>query len=185
MMRKFGSQEVFDSVIRSQNLPGRGAEVGLDALGFVQDNLSLRVQSDTTDSHRLVIFIAREFGLEASEKFYAGINKKHFTEAGVLNDKTMLLSVAETVGCSAATCSSFLTSTKGVTAIRAAADKVHDLGVNGIPTLVVNARHLLNGAAKADEVVGSLRRVVEDVLKGRESANDRVFGYLWDAIVEE
>ncbi|GMI24953.1 hypothetical protein TeGR_g2900, partial [Tetraparma gracilis] len=76
MLRKFGSQAQFDAVIASQDLPGRGAEVGLDAAGFVQENLSKRQQSDTTDSHRLVIFVARECGLEAAEAFYKNINVK-------------------------------------------------------------------------------------------------------------
>lgn len=52
MLRKFGSQAQFDAAIASQDLPGRGAEVGLDAAGFVQENLSKRQQSDTTGESR-------------------------------------------------------------------------------------------------------------------------------------
>ena len=37
----------------------RGAEVGLDAVGFTQDNLTARRQSSTLRSHRLVYFVAR------------------------------------------------------------------------------------------------------------------------------
>jgi predicted DsbA family dithiol-disulfide isomerase len=183
MVRKFGSQAAFDRVIVQQNLPGRGAEVGLDALGFVQENLSKRIQSDTTTSHRLVIFIAKTYGLEMCEAFYKELNIKHFTQAGVLNDRAMLLSVAEAVGCDRAVVSEFLESDKGVKAIRDAADKVHDLGINGIPTLIVNAQLIVNGAARADEVEETLKEVVDKILGGNNEANERVFKELWDGVV--
>ena len=37
----------------------RGAEVGLDGVGFTQDNLTKRRQSSTLRSHRLVYFVAK------------------------------------------------------------------------------------------------------------------------------
>jgi hypothetical protein len=45
MIRKFGSQKAFDRVKISQALVPRGEEVGLDIIGFIQDNLDKRIQS--------------------------------------------------------------------------------------------------------------------------------------------
>ena len=86
MIRKFGSLENFVSFRTSHDLPGRAAEVNLDALGFTQPNLSKRIQSSTINSHRLVVYITKRFGVKKAEEFYSGINVKHFTESGILND---------------------------------------------------------------------------------------------------
>ena len=59
MKRKFGSMENFVEFRKHHDLPGRGAEVHLDELGFVQENLSKRVQSSTVKSHRCAVVIKR------------------------------------------------------------------------------------------------------------------------------
>lgn len=45
MIRKFGSQKAFDKVKIAQALVPRGEEVGLDKIGFIQENLDKRIQS--------------------------------------------------------------------------------------------------------------------------------------------
>jgi hypothetical protein len=44
----------------------RGAEVGLDEIGFNQENLTNRRQSSTLRSHRLVYFVAKVLVLTGS-----------------------------------------------------------------------------------------------------------------------
>ena len=60
------------------------------APGFHQPQLDKRIQSSTLRSHRLILYVANRFGLGASEKLYAELNRRHFTEAGVLNDRKLL-----------------------------------------------------------------------------------------------
>ena len=92
MIRKFGSKEQFEKVKRSHGLIPRGAEVGLDAsCGYTDDSLSRRRQSSTLRSHRLVHYVAKRHGWEKCEELYAVLNRRHFIEAGILNDLDLLL----------------------------------------------------------------------------------------------
>ena len=98
MIRKFGSMENFVAFRQWHDLPGRGAEVNLDSVGFVQSNLSKRIQSSTVKSHRLVQYITLKHGVGAAESFYEKLNVEHFVRSGILNDREMLLRLAGEVG---------------------------------------------------------------------------------------
>ena len=111
MIRKFGSKEQFEKVKRSHGLIPRGAEVGLDAMcGYTDDSLSRRRQSSTLRSHRLVHYVAKRHGWEKCEELYAVLNRRHFIEAGILNDLDLLLDSCEEIGLDRAICEKFLVS---------------------------------------------------------------------------
>ena len=97
MVRKFGSMEAFERVKKAHGLIPRGAEVGLDvSVGFHQPQLDKRVQSSTMNSHRLILYVGEVHGIEACEALYDEINRRHFTEAAILNDKNMLMEAVST-----------------------------------------------------------------------------------------
>jgi hypothetical protein len=103
MIRKFGSIEAFNRVKASHGLIPRGAEVGLDAsIGFTQEILDKRIQSSTLNSHRLINYITQKYatatkaeagtsGLKKVEAVYDELNKKHFLDNRILNDKELLI----------------------------------------------------------------------------------------------
>jgi len=163
MIRKFGSREAFEAVKKSHGLIPRGIEAGLDAsVGFTQDNLSRRVQSSTLRSHRLVQWVAREHGLTKSEELYAVLNRKHFTEAAVLNHIETLLDACEEVGLDRTASRTFLLSDQGTKEILDMYDKVIDMGINSIPTVLVNGKFVVSGAARADEYIHLFRKLLAD-----------------------
>jgi hypothetical protein len=166
----------------------RGREVGLDdSVGYNEVNLSRRKQSSTLNAHRLVYYIAKvcqpmsppiipssllmvyfsvflwqEYSLEASERVYDELNRRHFTEGGILNDKTLLLDTVELILGSEemSKCGDFLESSRGVEAVMRTVDAVHDLGVHSIPTLIIDGgRTVMSGAERADSVADALRQV--------------------------
>lgn len=169
MHRKFGGKEAFDRHAIQHALVPRGAAVGLDLLGFTEENLAKRRQSSTLRSHRLVYYIAKKYSFEMSEKLYSVLNRKHFTEGGILNDLNMLLDSVEEIGLGAdgrAECEQFLRSTIGVEAIFRTVDEIHSLGIHSIPTAVVDGQYLIGGTAPIEEIYSLLKHVVS---KGKPS----------------
>lgn len=102
--------------------------------------------------------------MEASEKVYDELNRKHFTESGILNDKMLLLDAAESVLGSdeRQKCSEFLGSYRGVEAVMRTVDAVHELGIHSIPTLVIDGgRVVMSGAERAESIAETLLDVCE------------------------
>jgi predicted DsbA family dithiol-disulfide isomerase len=157
MIRKFGSSEAFEKVKKSHGLIPRGAEVGLDAsINYTQDQLTKRVQSCTLNSHRLVLFVT-QFGLDKSEKLYDELNRRHFLEAGVLNDNSLLVASLKHSGLTDAELAlsiEFLQNkNRGTAEVLKLYDQVTSQGIYSIPTLIVDGTYVVNGAARAQEVL--------------------------------
>lgn len=176
MIRKFGSKEAFDRVKKAHDLIGRGAEVGLDgSMGFTQAQLDLRVQSSTLDSHRLVLFVEQEFGVEKSEALYSQFNERHFLQAGVLNDRTLLHASIASIGLDEqqqAVCVAFLQDSqrgREQTLDLYRKTQAPDMRVDSIPTLVVDGQYMLSGAAHSDEVARILGHAVQKGLSGKRA----------------
>jgi predicted DsbA family dithiol-disulfide isomerase len=148
----------------SHDLIGRGREAGLTAaMGFTQDNLTKRTQSSTMRSHRLVLYVAQKYSRETSERLYDVLNRRHFIEGAVLNDISFLLDAATEVGVARAECEAFLRSREGEREVLQTVARVQEMGVNSIPTLVVDGgKYVLEGASHSSSVLETLRRVVAD-----------------------
>mmetsp|Transcript_21131 Transcript_21131/g.42114 ORF Transcript_21131/g.42114 Transcript_21131/m.42114 type:complete len:185 (-) Transcript_21131:108-662(-) len=182
MKRKFGSMENFVQFRQRHDLPGRGAEVKLDELGFVQENLSKRVQSSTVKSHRLVQYITLRHGVDVAEAFYERLNVEHFVRSGVLNDRELLLRLAGEVGIGGvdlASLTEFLDSNRGTDAVLRAVDVVHSYGIHSIPTLIIGGEAMLSGASRTEEVQAAL---LEFVKSGRGGETKRLFSDVLDSI---
>ena len=99
-----------------------------------------------------------------SEELYAVLNKKHFTERGILNDDALLSSAMVEVGISASKLEkamAFLSdASKGKEHVLGKYNKVLKLGIHSIPTLVIDGRLVLSGARHADEVLEMLEGLV-------------------------
>jgi predicted DsbA family dithiol-disulfide isomerase len=163
MIRKFGSKAAFDRVKAAHGLVPRAMEVGLDSsVGFDQDRLDQRRQSSTRRAHRLVQFIAKKYSFKDSEKVYDELNRRHFTEGGILNDMALLLDSCKQVGLNRKECEQFLLSHEGVDEILQTVDLVHSYGIHSIPTLIVDGKYMIDGAAHADDVIKILRQIIRD-----------------------
>jgi len=154
MVRKFGSLEAFERFKASHGLVPRAGEVGL---GWTEEALGARVQSATLRSQRLVQWAAHRHSLAAAEALYAGLSRRHFTEGAALNDTSVLADVAVEAGLERQSALAFLASEEGTDEVLAAFERTTQLGIHSIPTLVVDGRIVLSGAARADEVEKALR----------------------------
>ncbi len=161
MIRKFGSKEAFERVKLQHQLVPRGRAAGLtEEIGFTEENLSKRIQSSTLNAHRLVQYVMKEYSLDVAERLYDILNRKHFCEGGVLNDRSLLLSSTEEVGLDRVKCEVFLNSTNGIDEILEMVEAVHSLGIHSIPVLVINGgQSIIQGAAPVDEIIQKIQMV--------------------------
>ena len=179
MVRKFGSLERFNAVKKSHGLIPRGKEVGLDiSMGFHQPQLDKRIQSNTMNSHRLVLYVAETHGLEACEALYDELNRRHFTEAAVLNDKEMLLealftALPQLTNAQKTSSVAFLndTNAKGSNAVLQMYERVQKLGVYSIPTLIVDGTYMVSGAERSGAIFDVFVKAAANGITGQ-----RLFG---------
>lgn len=150
----------------------RAAEVGLDeSIGFTQDNLSRRRQSSTLNAHRLIYYVTQKYSVTKAEQLYSVLNRKHFIEGGVLNDRNLLLeAVHEVGGIDISDCEQFLASNRGSAEVLQTVDAVQRLGIHSIPTLLIDGgQYILNGAVTADEIVRVLRSLLDSIIRTGDS----------------
>ena len=159
MVRKFGSVAAFNRVKAAHGLIPRGAEVGLDeSVGFTQDQLDLRIQSATLNSHRLVLFVTQQYGLDKAEAVYDQLNARHFFEAGALNDRNLLSASVEAVldGEALTETLQYLESDRGKAETLQLYEQTQRMGIDSIPTFVIDGKYVMSGAARADEIKEAL-----------------------------
>ena len=161
-VRKFGSVEAFERVKKAHRLMPRAAEAGLDAEGWSDENLDARRQSSTLRAHRLIRWLDSTLGWERAEVAYAHLSRAHFVERGLLNDMAVLEGAAAAVGIEPEATRAYLSSDEGTAAILSITHELHRLGVHSIPTLFVNGKPALDGAAGVAEVLAALREAAQE-----------------------
>lgn len=158
--RKWGGAAEFEAQKRRHRLKERGQEVGIEAF-----NLQ-RTASNTMKAHCLVQYAARTQGLSTSEALYDLLNQRHFVEGRKLNDLSMLVDAANTVGLDPVAAEAWLREGHGKPAIEETFRTVQQLGIHSIPTFVVDGRIVVNGAVHADELEGVFREIESEVAAG-------------------
>ena len=208
LIQKWGGPRQWEIQKQRHQLKERGIEVGIPHF-----NLD-RYASNTINSHRVIQYISRTFGLYISEHVYDVLNQYHFVEGYALNDlprlaKTISQSLQElhTTNPTAFTMNDlpahhhnnnnnknssssgsssnrkndsghnntvplkppteeflldYLYGTDGRDEIFQTVEMVHDFGINGIPTFIMEAGEtVLSGAVHAKELVQVFRAMEE------------------------
>ena len=156
LIRKWGGKAGWEAQKRRHALKERGLEVGIPKF-----NLD-RIASNTLASHRLVQWVTKTLGINAAETMYNSLNKLHFEEGQKLNNNKMLIEEAVAVGADAEEARQFLESEAGKPEIQAAQAKLRQLGVSGIPTLILGGKwQMPSGALGASSIVDAFRQLEE------------------------
>ena len=156
LLRKWGSPEGWEQQKRGHALKERGREVGIEHF-----NLD-RIASNTRASHRLVQWVTRTLGINAAETLYNALNKLHFEEGQKLNNQQMLIDEAVAVGADSEAAARFLESDDGWREIEAAQGLLRQMGVSGIPTLLLGGKwRMPSGAVGAHALVDAFREIEE------------------------
>jgi len=154
LIRKWGGKAGWEAQKRRHTLKERGQAVGIEKF-----NLD-RVASNTLASHRLVQWVTRTIGINEAEALYNDLNFRHFEEGRKLNDEDLLVEAAVAVGADETDARHAIRSGDGGKQIEAAQDVLRDLGVSGIPTLILGGKwQLPSGALSSGQLVDAFRSI--------------------------
>jgi predicted DsbA family dithiol-disulfide isomerase len=155
LVRKWGGEAAWQAQKARHRLKERALEAG------ITDKINLdRLASNTLKSHRLVQWISRTRGLEASERLYDALNELHFVRGHKLNDVPMLAAAAaQHAGVDEAAAVEFLNSDGGREQIDRALALAGQFGIHSIPKFVIDGTLLIDGAAHTGEHIAAFREV--------------------------
>jgi predicted DsbA family dithiol-disulfide isomerase len=156
LIRKWGGEAGWQAQKARHGLKERGQAVGIEKF-----NLD-RVASNTLASHRVVQWVTRTLGVNKAEALYASLNQRHFVDGQKLNDRDMLIEAAASVGADREATAAFIDSDEGKPEIQRAQGRLQQLGVSGIPTLILGGKwQMPSGALGAGALVDAFRMVEE------------------------
>lgn len=139
-----------------QAIRERGAELGF--------TFSMEARSriyNTRDAHRLLHWAGEEHpALQRALK--VALLKAYFTDGRNVSDPAVLLDVAVAAGLPEASARDVLHSDHYDDDVQAAEDEVHAQGINAVPGIVINQRHLIRGGQSVDVFEQMLRRVMAE-----------------------
>ena len=136
LTRRFGAQAraMADRVIGIAR--GEGIEMDYDR--------GLAV--NTLDAHRLLGLAERERGVAAQHALVARLFAAHFSEGRDVGDPQSLAELAAEVGMDAPTVRAYLESDAGAAEVRAEIDAARQIGVQAVPTFVLDDKYVIEGA---------------------------------------
>ena len=125
-----------------------GREVGIN---FAFDHI--RVQPNTLDGHRLMLYGARQ-GRE--DQVAEQLFRAYFLEGANLTDNLVLASVGERAGLEPATLAAYLASDDGRQDVLGADRDARRAGITAVPCFIFNRRNALAGAQPPDVLLQAM-----------------------------
>lgn len=140
-----------------QNIKDVGKQAGVD---FSFDQRA-RIYN-TLDCHVLLHF-AREQGKQTELKL--ALFNAYFSEGKDVSDRSVLISVAQTVGLNAQAAQAALNNDQYVSEVKEEELKYKSMGISSVPAFIINDKYLISGGQPVENFVGSLM----DIAKKEES----------------
>ena len=129
------------------------AEVGLTM------NFDRAISANTLDAHRLIWWAGSRPG--GQRPMVEALHEAHFTHGLDIGSIDALVSVAEGLGHDATQVRDFLESPGGLAEVEIELATGRDLGITGVPTVILAAKYAISGAQDP----AALREVLDEVLK--------------------
>ena len=149
---KFGDAErAKESYRRIETI---GAELGIP---FRFDRI--RRTPNTLDSHRLI-----RFGQRAGrqQEIVEAVFEAYFTAGADLSDPASLIEIAESAGCDPSAVETYLASDDDRAAVIADDESARRMGIDGVPSFILNRAFLLPGAADPEMLIAAFDQVAQD-----------------------
>ena len=150
---KFGSAERTAQILSQTQTTAR-------AEGLPMDFNQGQVRVTTLPSHRLLWLAGREGVQEAVGE---ALFRAHFVEGRNLADTRTLIAAAAAGGIPAERVSALLAGEEGLQEIQAQLAQAQVLGIQSVPTFVVNDRYAIQGAQPPEAFAQALRQIAADM----------------------
>ncbi|WP_448136292.1 DsbA family oxidoreductase [Stenotrophomonas rhizophila] len=150
---KFGSAERTAQILSQTQTTARAEGLPMD---FDQG----QVRVTTLPAHRLLWLAGRE-GVQAAVG--EALFRAHFVEGRNLADPQTLIAAAATGGIAAERVTALLGGDEGLPEVQAQLVQAQALGIQSVPTFVVNDRYAIQGAQPPEAFTQALRQIAADM----------------------
>ena len=150
---KFGSAERTAQILSQTQATARAEGLPMD---FDQG----QVRVTTLPAHRLLWLAGRE-GVQAAVG--EALFRAHFVEGRNLADPQTLIAAAAAGGIPAERVTALLAGDEGLPEIQAQLSQAQALGIQSVPTFVVNDRYAIQGAQPPESFAQALRQIAADM----------------------
>ena len=146
----------FGSIERSQQLDARLTSVGAgEGIEFHLERITRT--PNTLDAHR-VIWLAQQHGLQ--DAVVEALFEAYFVNGVDIGDPKNLMVLAQAVGMDGTLTENLLSSDLGIKKVLAEEAKSKELGIEGVPSFVVDGAVLFSGAAEPQMIAEALGQLV-------------------------
>lgn len=140
-----------------QAIRERGAALGFDFRMEARSRIY-----NTRNAHRLLHWAGEEFGAAQQRSLKVAMLKAYFTDGRNVSDTAVLLELAMAVGLPEREASELLAGQRYAAEVAAAESQVHAQGINSVPAIIVNQRHLIQGGQPVEVFEKLLRQVMAE-----------------------
>jgi predicted DsbA family dithiol-disulfide isomerase len=152
--RKFGSWE------RSQELDARvAAAAAAEGLSIAFDRMERT--PNTFDAHRLLWLVGEKGPPGAQDALAGALFHAYFVEGEDVGSAEVLTRLAVGCGMALPAVSTLLNSDKGAAEVRAAEEQARTLGIDSVPTFVLDGRYVVTGAQPVPLLAEAICRASE------------------------
>src|SRR3546814_19534049 len=113
-------------------------------------------RANTFDAHRLLAWALRTVGAEQQRALKKALLKAYFTDGSDVTDAAVLADLAAGVGLDRAGADELLASDDEAQPVRREREPVHGMGINAVPTFIVEGPGMLQGPPRTDKGVRTL-----------------------------
>jgi predicted DsbA family dithiol-disulfide isomerase len=116
---------------------------------------------NTFDAHKLLRWALALHGPEAQDRLSQALFRAHFQQRRPIGEREVLLDIAAEAGFDRAAAAAALDEEALAVATRMEEKRGLEMGINSVPSFVVNGRYLIPGAQTPEVYAATLRRVAE------------------------
>lgn len=154
LARKYGASPEQMAQTREM-IRQRGADLGFTFTKGARDRIY-----NTFDAHRLLHWAGTQAG-DAQKTLKLALLKAYFTEGKNPGDTAVLLEAAATAGLDATKAAEVLSSGRYADEVRQAEAFWQSQGINSVPAIIINERHLISGGQTPEVFEQALRQIAQ------------------------
>lgn len=113
-------------------------------------------------AHQLLYWAEQELGLSAQRLLKQGLMRTYHGEAKNIADKQVLLALIIDLGLPSERAAEVLDSGEYAEAVRALEHQWQSAGINAVPSIVINRKHLVQGAQPAENLVSVIQQLAQE-----------------------
>jgi predicted DsbA family dithiol-disulfide isomerase len=118
-------------------------------------------------AHQLLCWAEQELGLTAQRLLKSGLMQAYHGEAKNIADEQVLLALIDQLGLPRERASEVLASGEYSQVVRALEQQWHAAGINAVPSIIIDRKHLVQGAQPAENLVNVFNQLAQETASAK------------------